>query len=1216
MASEFNNFNQTLYNMTNGKYSLGSMNGVENTFVDTVGHGVVQVATKDFKTEGNTVYENQQRVARTAAVMSLVIGDANKIQEENNFKDMMSSFNNNNSGMSWLQQIGYTGTAGTDMANLSKNTFNYTDASGVVHKETTGIPLNREQIQALSLNGTCTINGRICSIEGMSKSDTIKHANSILRNYDHEQRLQHVTKRDDMIFEMGNARNTSINYIKTQSGPQSILAKNIGSGTSREISNCRTLLANERTNILNQLGNNPQNANALRQQLAENTKQSQLLDNHINNMGNSDHSSRRGLTGRQRYGLSIVGQNLAGSDMMTGYRTTARTLDVAMMSVRTVYGLSLNTAQGATHLAAEFANRINPSSRITQGFKRANDRTKLANDRRKEYRSMRRSGDHAGVRNLKAQRRNEDSAFRNAQRNTNLKNSADRNRKNGNTRKADRLERRRQGLESRANRRAARLDRHNSLKEGVGKFKKSLANLWENSPFGKLQKLYRKITDPFRNLIDTVKKAIVKFAKTYLLPPLLIFLLVIIIEIVLGTLISILGAFFASDDAEPKRNYTQKIVDEISQDMGKKYVEIAKKDATYHYTFLDTAPVSGYAKDGTFTGITINGGDGIKWHKAPNKGTIGNIVSWDGTRKLESVNSNLLPITSLMHARFCNIIDKDNYLTAKAYMYYMYAHSHEVDSYDYKDIDDCAPENLYSEPITESNWDIDNKKLRRPSTLCNNVYLHGYKTDTLNAKFNQASAKIFEIGYKIGKVFTSESFEQLLDENAGKVIGIWVQEKPYDEIDGEIVECKNYVATVYSTTEYETGPNWDDWYSELICKQRPHIHDASCYSRTCEEEDEPCTLPGDHSTHHPCNGSTHEHLPGPPGNYESLSDADYNECWTLTCDKHAHIHTAWFEPYDDEEGHHESCYKTVYICKGHCGGHILPVVNIKVADDWENLMKKDNGRIAMLVTDSTFNNNFLGRAFANTSLSAFQTFWDTETTSWFIISRSAISTSDGEEDINDFEGWQAEDGTYTEQVEFMTSLDGSVDDKFKDGVENWKSMEVTFPLGGGTPLNEDEIDTFMEELLASNPSLSESRQAAIRKAMEYVGMFWYDLQAPGTMEDESGRMDCSGFISSVLYHADIGFANDWTASGYSAHGSTRSDSIIPGDILSKNTNYYAGKWSGDGQSNHVIMYVGHLSDGPDGDGDYIIDCSSSQGGSCLRKMSNFNGYNYCYRECY
>lgn len=105
----------------------------------------------------------------------------------------------------------------------------------------------------------------------------------------------------------------------------------------------------------------------------------------------------------------------------------------------------------------------------------------------------------------------------------------------------------------------------------------------------------------------------------------------------------------------------------------------------------------------------------------------------------------------MMHARFCNVIDKDNYLTAKAYMYYMFAHSHDVSSYDYKDIDDCAPENLYASPITAGYWNATEKKLNRPDEICSNIYLHGYSLDTVSSKFSSAMNTIFSSVYKIGK---------------------------------------------------------------------------------------------------------------------------------------------------------------------------------------------------------------------------------------------------------------------------------------------------------------------------------------------------------------------------------------------------------------------------------------------------------------------------------
>ena len=140
---------------------------------------------------------------------------------------------------------------------------------------------------------------------------------------------------------------------------------------------------------------------------------------------------------------------------------------------------------------------------------------------------------------------------------------------------------------------------------------------------------------------------------------------------------------------------------------------------------------------------------------------------------------------------------------------------------------------------------------------------------------------IFSSAYKIGKKFMNGKSTYVLDKFAGKTEGIWVDEIPSDAVGN----CHNYVAAVYSTVEYEDE---DGWHSELLCGQRPHIHDASCYELICDEKDTPCTMPGDCDAepgepgYHICNSSKHTHKDGPPPDYQSLDDGDYNECWKLT----------------------------------------------------------------------------------------------------------------------------------------------------------------------------------------------------------------------------------------------------------------------------------------------------------------------------------------------
>ena len=135
-------FNQTVYQYTNGKYSLGPQDGASGSFAKTVGQAANQVATKDLKTEENTVYENQKRVERTAAVASLISADYRQVSEVSNYKNMMSSVSQSNVGSSWLSQIGYAGNAGNNIAALSQHTFNYTDASGAIKNHKPSLTLN------------------------------------------------------------------------------------------------------------------------------------------------------------------------------------------------------------------------------------------------------------------------------------------------------------------------------------------------------------------------------------------------------------------------------------------------------------------------------------------------------------------------------------------------------------------------------------------------------------------------------------------------------------------------------------------------------------------------------------------------------------------------------------------------------------------------------------------------------------------------------------------------------------------------------------------------------------------------------------------------------------------------------------------------------------------------------------------------------------------
>lgn len=1206
---------QTLHDYTDGKYSLGSQD-LNLNFGEKVAYAAENYLTKDVRTEDNTVYENYKRADRVAAVMSLAISNASDVSEVSAYEKATSGANRD-----YLDTIGYTNFSQSD-GGFSSKSFQYTDSSGKIQTMTPNQPLSPSQMKDLSINGKCTINGCVCTVEGMSRTDAMNQARAVTAINDRTARFQgHMSSKDKRI-EANDMRKSSLEYIKTASGPNSTLSKYIGNGSATEIRNTRRALERERASILDNLSKNPKDSKLLSNLAAKNNEIS-LLDKHDSVFGGNDHARGGGLTSRQHYGLSTVSSYVMGSDMSLAYRTYRTEATIVTQATRIAYRATAKVAGYGSRSALTLANKVAPNSRFTRGINHLDNSLKSRRDARDTYRQLRASGNKRAANAFRTSNRNAQKNARIVRKESKLELKLNKQLANGKTKRAQITNARLKANKWKQNRNKAISKVTSFLSKPFAFIGKLGRGIWNISPFGLASKFYKKFINPIRMGIQTVINIVKKFLVKYLAIPIAIFLLYVIYVNLICDIVMICGAFFVSDDQD-NSNYIQKIVDDISSDLSSDYLKIAKKDAAEHYSSLDNAPKSGYAKSGAFTGTTINGGEAINWYKAATEGSIGDITNWDGTKQLNSLNANLLPITSLMHYRFSTVIDKTNYLNARGYMYYMYIFSHDIQGYDYKDIDDCAPENIYAEPITVANWDIDKKEVYRPKELCSNVYLHGYDTLTASTKLNEIALSMGKACYKIAKAVGVPSFTTLVDETMGQTMGIWVNTKPYDTIDGVDVECHNYVATVYSVTEYELPGADHGWYSELLCGQRPHIHDASCYELICDEKDTPCTMPGDCDAKegepgwHICNDSKHTHKDGPPPDYQCLDDGDYNECWKLTCNIPAHDHTAWFEPYTDADGnYHESCYKTVYICKGHCGGHIQPVINLKVDTDWDSLMRKDTLTMPRRLKESDFSDDLFGLIFkASGNLSAYQTEWENKTKAWFTISARDATAS--EKDVNGFHGWiNKKTGTTDAMVAELSDLYGTEDTQFKEGVKNWEEIGgVVFPLGSGKPLSQMEIDSYMEELLAANPGLSDSRQAAIRKAMEYVGMFWYDLQNPATMMAESGRIDCSGFISSVLYHADIGFANDWTASGYSSAGIPRPSSMVAGDILSKNLNSYAGAWTGDGSSNHVIMYIGHLSDGPDGDGEYIIDCSSSQGGSCLRKMSDFGGYKYCYRGCY
>lgn len=181
---------------------------------------------------------------------------------------------------------------------------------------------------------------------------------------------------------------------------------------------------------------------------------------------------------------------------------------------------------------------------------------------------------------------------------------------------------------------------------------------------------------------------------------------------------------------------------------------------------------------------------------------------------------------------------------------------------------------------------------------------------------------------------------------------------------------------------------------------------------------------------------------------------------------------------------------------------------------------------------------------------------------------------------------------------------------YQDGLETSKSLweeqtladlHVDFPQHGIHCLmfTEEDIEQYMDIIMEAFPDLTPEQLAILRVALERCGKFGYSLSGAGHTNGafgDSGMSDCSGFVTGVLMRA---FGKSYeeintNAAGFANRG-TYGKPPVPGSIIS-HTN------GGAGYSGHVMIYVGEM-DGPEGHGIYVIDCSSSKGGSSLRKMT-------------
>lgn len=814
-------------------------------------------------------------------------------------------------------------------------------------------------------------------------------------------------------------------------------------------------------------------------------------------------------------------------------------------------------------------------------------------------------------------------------------------------------------------------------------------------------KIWKKLLNPISAAVTVVKKAITKSIKVVILIPVGIILIFCFLIAGAGDIL-ILPVYFLSAipdvsthlQAEmDNANYVQIIVNDTSERLSKTFVDVARKDAQVCYINLEDDPA--YAS--TFASPNYD------WLLGVNEGHVKDIYEaetyhlGEGHRRvLNSPNDNLLQITSMMHARYIGEIGYENWNTARGYVYYMYVASHDRGDYSYEVENPHTRFELYTDSVIDLTPYVTVSggipTIERPEETCENVYLHGYSSakqgalhDLQKTKGHLLSSTVGWLNKHLGVDFSVNTKEN----------GLWIHSKDGYPKDSK-GECDNAQAVASDAlkpedlTAYLSDPNnhcpglhthspavcMDEECAKLdevtglyIATKIEHDHSGgrtnTCNAENCKHEHNAACgakFVNVWNCGHFIDIMVNDHNCGGPHHYPAYSAWVYcNHVHTADCcslENHHHTptecmecgddtgkatrpehteHTPW--RYANKTDSYTGCYDTIWVCGGHCGGHITPQIDLIQNQTWEGLAQLDSFQTVRELTDTDLAEDFLDATSGCKTLENWKAAWENKMTNWwrplvlsggpvmwnsfwtaakynsagavdwftgFISSfgneTEALEETNNAVDIYGFEGWFVEDDAgrvviNQDAIDLLGDLYGTIDDNFQTGYELWEAFEVKFPRGAGIPLTSEQIEQYMYYIKGHHPTLGEKRFAVLEEAMNGVGMFWYDLSGAGHENGRTntyGRSECSGFVSGVLTRA-FGREFNCSAAGFASLGVTAGN-FTPGDVI-------AHANGGKGYTGHVMIYVGYIEDGPDGDGEYVIDCSSTTGGSTMRKTN-------------
>lgn len=1138
--------------------------------------------------ENNAFYDVQKRIEQTAALMAVVGYTYGEHLAQSTFRETDWS---SEAMQSHLSRIGYGTSAQTQARQMMDSAqFIYLDGENAGKDYLPNHQVyqpSQDQLRQLQATGSCIANGGRIGICGQSEQQTARILQAASAEQDKSASTFDVAGRRDMRQSLSDIASHQVSYIASFSAQYGVSGFN---GSKKQVTeldraldkNLKKLNA-QRSRIID-----PEQIAQLDRQIARLKEQKGDLSIFSKTGANAD--KKHAGADMRAYGRRMIAQQFLGDDFSRGLRTYQMGGKIVGQSLRLgARGLSA-AGTGAVGLVGKAVGNVAKGTKVGAVGNRVAEGSKKL-DRAVKDKTRRHS------RGEKRERRRDRRDNARANRDKRLLKQSE---KNKNELTGLRTKKEKSGLTVKESKRLEKLKKRQSrhTKRGEQRIRVNEKRVLRRRKWADRKKaiqnsgVYKLLAAPLR-AVNAVNYALSWLKKKGILIIAIALLVIVIFEAMLGAVISvppIMTSFFGSAmDDVMNANYTQRIVNETANDLSRSFMDAAISDAEKHFLIDD--PVSS---------------DGLEWYRAVSEGKIVNVIAQEDTEaflrsqgrdveQLPGVNANLLQITSMMHYHLADEIDFDNYSTGKAYMYYLYARSHDIvrfsdgtPTYGYENQEDHADNELYENlPY----FDSATGSVVRGAESCTNVYVHGYNTISFadgtaySAKVNELRATVSSFLTKTLQGLLADYLQEegvrsgLVSDDMLKASGLWVNEIPSDAAG----TCDNYTVM----------------RGALNCSCATHIHSEECFWTT-----------------DPHSGAR-------------------IRCDTPQCEEAAHTHSPWVSP------ENPGCYDTYYLCMGHCGGHICPTVDVSVAMDWETLIQMDAIKITNpVVSDVDFwNINTAG------TISDWRDDWIHKTNTYFDyypnspasaylwLGKNIFSTvagrtggTEGEaleasDDSFDFDGWFLADGTIDpDKLDDMNTLYGTRDTDFEAGVECWKDFEVTFPAACGQPLTEAEIASVLEQVRTQNPGITSRKLAVIEEALRGVGQYWYSCDGNGHINglyNTSGPSECSGFVGGVLNRA-LGTSYSCAAADYASYGTSRAKKA--GDVIAHNR-------GGEGYTGHVMIYLGYLPEGVPGyrtysatniwgteqagGGFYVIDCNPSNGGSVLRQMDfgDLSGYN-------